>query len=450
MSTPFDLDETFLTERMDRAVRGLQVDPDALAAGAIGRGRPIRRRRHTLTAVAGVAALSLVGGVAYAWNGPVAVPEQPPVVQPADVPSATPTPTPTVGATPVTGSDSTRVVALRLERGLGLDLTDFTGQGGSKDGLYVGATGAADERIGASLNIQPDFDERSIYTCPSAADCTVTKGKDRSVRLLRTDQNGSYRTIIADRLDADGVRTVLMVTQPTDGADGVSAQQVAKAAERIAAEVSRAPTVAEVAEASAEVKPWKYVSDGPDPEPTATEGAVDHQVTARLAALYLSRLAPGAVVGEYRGFGDGDTAGAVVMIERDRPEQPGKAALRVVVDADAPLPGCDDPDLDSCATSTPRAGVEMRRAVRTNVTMGEETEVITVDVRTRDGALVSVTGGDSARFQAGHPRAGTSLAEVTEIALDPVWDVEAEPTAADVKAADRLEPWTWMSDPDDI
>ena len=445
---PDNLSDTFLTERMDHAVRGLQVDADVLAAGAVGRGRPIRRRRHALTAVAGLAAFGLVGGVAYAWNGPVATPEQPRVVQPADVPSASPAPTRT--ATPVTRPLSARVVALRLERGLGLDLTDFTGQGSSGDEIWVGATAAEDERTGASLNVQPAFDDRSIYTCPATGGCRVTRGEDGSISLLRTDREGDYVKITADRLDADELRTVLVLAQPRDGADGVSAEQVDEAAERIGAGFSRAPSATEVAEAEKKVVPWTSLDDESTTTPTPIGRSVDHEVTARLAALYLSRLAPGTAAGEYRGFGDGDTAGAVVMISRDRPELPGKAALRVVVDGDAPLPGCDDPALDSCTTSIPRAGVEMRQAVRRSVTMGEETDVITVDVRTPGGALVTVTGGDTARFQPGHPRAGTSLAEVTDIALDPVWDVEAEPEPADVKAADQLEPWTWMSGPDDI
>ena len=56
-------------------------------------------------------------------------------------------------------------------------------------------------------------------------------------------------------------------------------------------------------------------------------------LTARLAALYLSRLAPAESV-EFFGFEQADMVTAIAMIDRADPQASGKAALRVVVEVD--------------------------------------------------------------------------------------------------------------------
>ena len=89
----------------------------------------------------------------------------------------------------------------------------------------------------------------------------------------------------------------------------------------------------------------------------------------------------------------------------------------------------------------------MRQAVKDQVQMGEQTMVITVDVIRADGTLVTVTGGNTASFRAGHPRPGTNLDEVTAIALDEAWAVDAEPKAKDLAAAKKLDPFVWMRAP---
>ncbi len=49
------------------------------------------------------------------------------------------------------------------------------------------------------------------------------------------------------------------------------------------------------------------------------------------------------------------------------------------------------------------------------------------------------------------PRPGTSLEQLTAIALDEdAWDVQAEPKASDATAAEQLEPYIAMNGPDDF
>ena len=76
MNSPYDLDDldeldgADLTQRFNRSLSGLQFDPDALAAGAMGAGRPLRRRRRLVTAVAGVAAAAMIGTAGACTRGP--------------------------------------------------------------------------------------------------------------------------------------------------------------------------------------------------------------------------------------------------------------------------------------------------------------------------------------------------------------------------------------------
>ena len=201
--------------------------------------------------------------------------------------------------------------------------------------------------------------------------------------------------------------------------------------------------------------PWTLLDESateePDPSPTDDPGEFSGPLTARLAALYVSRMTPGEAV-EFYGYESKNALTAIAMIDHGDPVEPGKAAVRVVVDTAAKtIPDCSDPELDGCEISNPSPGVQLRVASKTLVTMGETTEVLTVQVLRADNTLVTVTGGNSASFRAGHPRPGTSLEQLTAIALDEdAWDVQAEPKASDATAAEQLEPYIAMNGPDDF
>lgn len=467
MSSRFDtedeLDGADLSELMDRSLSGLHLDPDALASGAMGAGRPLRRRRRLIAVAASVAAFGLVGAAgAYAINGLSTTRDQ--IVEPAK--SANPSPSQAGEQRQLPA----RVAALRLEQGLGIDLDKAEGQE-SPDALYVGAVAAEDPKIGVSLNVQADFAERvtedkggkgvsldDIHNCEQVEqdDCSVTLHESTGAQVMRyTVTRDGYRTATADVLQADGSRVALAVAYPVDGAYRISATEVAEVATGVGEGFGTLPSAADLAAAEREIVPWTLLDDSatekPDPQPTETPDAGSRNLTAPLAALHLSRLAPPAAV-EFWGFEKGRTVVAVVMIDRHDPQASGKAALRVVVDADAQDPelSCGDPGLTTCEISEPQPGVTMRQAVETAVEMGEETKIITVDVLRTDGTLVTVTGGNTAHFTAGHPRPGTSLKNVSKIALDEVWDVNAEPEAEDIAAAEKLDPFFWMKNADDF
>ena len=460
MNSPFELDEldgAELSERMDRSLSGLHLDPEALAARAIGAGRPLRRRRQVIAVVASVAAFGLVGGAgAYAITGLSTTRDQ--IVQPAKTANPSPSqPTKTADPSPsqaaLTRRLPARVVALRLERRLGFDLAQAVGQE-SPDGLYVGAVSADSPKVGIRLNIQGDFHE--VMTCDvvGVADCTETRTKSGGRVMRYTYTRAGYRTANADRLEPDGTRIALAVAYPLDEAYRITASKVARVAAGLGGDGLReAPSEADLAAAEREMVPWELLDDSAteEPEPSDKPDGNPGVLTARLAALYLSRLAPAESV-EFFGFQQADLVTAIAMIDRADPQASGKAALRVDVKVDpkSELPGCDDPALSSCKLSRPDEGVGMRQAVTDLVNMGEETKVITVDVLRADGTLVTVTGGNTARFRAGHPRPGTDLDDVTAIALDEAWDVDAEPRAKDLAAAKKLDPFIWMKSPDDF
>ena len=191
MNSPFDLDErdgAELSERMDRSLSGLHVDPDALAAKAIGAGRPLRRRRQLIAVVASVAAFGLVGGAgAYAITGLDADRDRG-IGQPAATPTtltSSPATTPTTHpSSPATSMTQrllpARVAALRLERGLGFDLDQAVGQE-SPDGLYVGAVAADRPKIGISLNIQANISE--VFDCELVGQARLPSSPGRRVEV---------------------------------------------------------------------------------------------------------------------------------------------------------------------------------------------------------------------------------------------------------------------------
>lgn len=367
---------------------------------------------------------------------------------PTALPPTEPRPTPGP-PTPERSADSgrqlpARVAALQLERNLDLDLTDFTGQE-SPDEVYVGAVGADDQRIGVSLNIQGAFAEwpttkkssRAVdefFSCSrdDYATCSVSKSDDEIALLYRSSKDG-YRHIGADLLQVDGTRVVLSVAYPDSGRYRVSVKKVARAANLLGPELYAPPSADDVAEAEEQVVPWTLLDESateePDPSPTDDPGEFSGPLTARLAALYVSRMTPGEAV-EFYGYESKNALTAIAMIDHGDPVEPGKAAARVVVDTAAKtIPDCSDPELDGCEISNPSPGVQLRA----------------------DNTLVTVTGGNSASFRAGHPRPGTSLEQLTAIALDEdAWDVQAEPKASDATAAEQLEPYIAMNGPDDF
>ena len=281
MNSPFDLDEldgAELSERMDRSLSGLHLDPDALAAGAIRAGRPLRRRRRLIAVVASVAAIGLVGGVgAFAITG-LDADRSRGIGQPAATPT---TQTSAPGTTPTTQASSpatsptrqllpARIAALRLEQSLGFDLDQAVGQE-SPDELYVGAVAADSPRIGISLNIQADFTEVLDCELVGLANCTLTLAKSGARIMRYTVTKDGYRTANADRLETDRTRIALAVAYPFDEAYRITASEVAKLAADVGKDLWTAPSAADLAAAEREIVPWDLLDDSATEEPEASD-----------------------------------------------------------------------------------------------------------------------------------------------------------------------------------
>ena len=189
-----------------------------------------------------------------------------------------------------------------------------------------------------------------------------------------------------------------------------------------------------------------------DPSPTPVGPSQTRQLPARVAALYLTRLAPSGRMSEYQGQ-QSDELWVGSMIDRGE----GKVALEINLQPGmftateaADFYRCDHDrfaDYLSCdVVRNDDGSVLMTITQRPEGTQGQGI-VVVADCLRADGTRVVVqTGNTSDTKYGGKPRRGVTTAEARAIATDPTWDIYRRPSQRDVREAERqIKPWTLLS-----
>ena len=182
------------------------------------------------------------------------------------------------------------------------------------------------------------------------------------------------------------------------------------------------------------------------------------QMEARVAALYLTRLAPDGVVTEYQGQQAPDEIFVGAQIDRGE----GKVGLQVNVQANffgGPSEAADSEVAEfyrcqrgaeagltysNCdVVRNDDGSVLMTYSERVPEGRSSKARAVVADFLRSDGTRVVVrTGNVSDLKYGGKPRRGVSLAEARAIVVDPTWDITRTPSPKDVADARRvIKPW---------
>ena len=444
-----------------------------MAGDALRHGRPRRRRRVVAVIAGGTAAVALLGGLgAYGLTGLSATPA-PPV---GPVATVAPEPSTGTGLTP-------RVAALYLTR-LAPDGTfsDYQGEewhsdkkgeersgsvsveaqidrGEGKVGLGISLQGSYVESIGG---VEPDIADS--YSCqtlggPGIGDCEVTRRADGSVLMTHTEAvptgatKGTFgRAVVADFLRSDGTRVIVLTGNVSNLSGGGTPRRGVTVAEAGAIatdpvwDLLRKPSAGDVAEADRVIAPWKPTIDKERdssepgvPEPTA-EPDPYAPVPARVAALYLKRLAPSGTLTDLQGQESSDVVNVNGQLDRGE----GKVGLGVGVQANfaAGEPNAKDflddfyrcdrdakvgESLGSCEVVRNKDGsilMTYADAPKSAKDASTDAQVVHADYLRRDGTRVTVASGNVSDLKyGGKVRRGVTLDQVRRIAVDPVWSL---------------------------
>jgi len=183
-------------------------------------------------------------------------------------------------------------------------------------------------------------------------------------------------------------------------------------------------------------------------EPVITE----RRLPARVAALHLSRLVPAGESSAFEGQQSRDEV--YVSLALDRGEGPVGVEVNVQgnflgagTGREDPAElrdfyGCRDDGYLTCKVTRDEDGSPLKR---TTQRVGQAT-VVVADWLRPDGTRVVVRTGNTADLKyGGTPRRGLGLDQAVAVATAPVWDLAAEPSTADVTAAERrIKPWTLL------
>lgn len=486
-----DLADLFATTMAD-----LDTRPAVMAGDALRQGRPRRRRRVVAVIAGGTVAVALLGGLgAYGLTGLSATPA------PTVGPVATVAPEPSAPGTAGTGL-TPRVAALYLTRlAPSGTFSDYRGEewhsdkkgeersgsvsveaqidrGEGKVGLGISLQGSYRESIGGA-----ESDIAASYDCDSLggrgiADCTVTRGADGSVLMTHTEAlpigatKGTYgRAVVADFLRSDGTRVLVLtgnVSNLSGGGTprrGITVAEAGTIATDPVWDLFREPSAADAAEADRVIAPWKPTIDKERdssepgvPEPTADPDP-DAPVPARVAALYLKRLAPNGTLTDLQGQESSDAVNVYGQLDRGE----GKVGLGVGVQANFAAGQLNEKDFvdnfyrcdRDAKVGEPLGNCEVVRNQDGSILMtyadapedakdpSTKAQVVHADYLRRDGTRVTVSSGNVSDLKyGGETRRGVTLAQVRQIALDPIWDLDRKPSAKDVAEAERvINPW---------
>ncbi len=187
----------------------------------------------------------------------------------------------------------------------------------------------------------------------------------------------------------------------------------------VAAPPPPSPTSTPVPTASASTT----LAPTPIPGGTGSQVAAARQLPARVAALYLRRLAPAGEFSDFEGQESSDALYAALMIDRGH------------------FYSCQQRrEATSCDSVTRGDGSTL---MRTTERVGNAT-VATADYLAPDGTrIVVMTGNTNDLKYGGRVRQGLSADQAAAIATDPVWSLYTAPSDADTADARRLiTPWT--------
>lgn len=193
----------------------------------------------------------------------------------------------------------------------------------------------------------------------------------------------------------------------------------------------------------------------PSPYETPPPSEATRQLTARVAGLYLIRLAPSGTNDDF--FGQQSDDELFVGSTLDRGE--GKVGLQINVQAQ--FMTAADPDVTeqqlkdfySCGKEfqTPKCEItsnddgSILMTTTELVVPGEPAQgtAVIADFRRADGTRVVVQTGNIADTKyGGETRRGVSAREAVKIVTDPIWDLYAKPSAKDVQQARKqITPW---------
>lgn len=233
---------------------------------------------------------------------------------------------------------------------------------------------------------------------------------------------------------------------------GGYAYALGSGSDRLAPQVVAVPSVTPTPAQKPTPTPAPRVSRGP-----GETAGLTRELPARVAALYLIRLAPDGEHGKFEGQQNDDTLYAETTVDLGD----GPVGLEVNVQAHFLGAGldpdgndratteqlrdfydCSNPDFTGCEASYGEDGSILRVSTER---AGKATIVIADQLRS-DGTRVVVRTGNSVDLKyGGDTRDGVSPLQAKAIATSDVWDLYSTPSDADTQAAKReITPWTLM------